>query len=152
MGAVEVQLAKGRGVALVDEADGPAVLAYRWYLHEVKGKQYARSSKAGYLHRFVAGLVCGDRLEVDHIDGDGLNNQRSNMRTVTHAQNQQNRLRQRGRRSRYRGVTWYATRRQWMVRVKVGGVEHFGGYYEREEAAGHAAALMRARLMPYATA
>ena len=41
-----------------------------------------------YLHRAIAGVP---GLEVDHRDGDGLNNQRANLRAVTHQQNQRNR-------------------------------------------------------------
>lgn len=153
---VEVPLANGRGVALVDDEDAGRVLGHRWYRHEVKGCIYARSRQAGYLHRIVAGLQRGDGLEVDHISGDGLDNRRSNLRVLTHAQNQQNRNRQANRTSQYRGVT-YARRRvrdgkaPWVARVVVGGVSHQAGYYWTDHEAGAAAADLRRELMPYAT-
>jgi hypothetical protein len=148
---VEVPLANGRGVALVDDEDAALVGDYIWHLHEAKGARYARSKVGGYMHRLLAELGPGDRREVDHRNGDGLDNRRQNMRVLTHAQNQQNRHQQRGRTSRYRGVTWYASRRQWMVRAKVRGVEHFGGYFHDEHAAGRAAVALRERLMPHST-
>lgn len=145
---VEVPLASGRGVALVDEEDAPRVLLHRWYRHEVKGKVYARSSTAGYLHRFL--MEPPGSLTVDHIDGDGLNNRRSNLRICTHAENQQNRDHAQGA-SGYRGVSWWKTRGLWTVRVKVNGVVHHGGNFHDVHEAGRKAAAMRTALMPYAT-
>ena len=148
---VEVPLANGRGVALVDDEDAEQVLAFSWYRHEVKGKACARSSRAGYLHRFVCGLERGDGKEVDHRDGNGLDNSRSNLRVVTHAQNQQNRHRQAGRRSRHRGVSWWSDRGLWRVVVKVDGVRHQGGNFHDQDEAGRVAREMRQRLMPFST-
>lgn len=144
---IEVPLANGRGVALVDDADA-FVLAHGWHLNEWKGCRYARSSRVGYMHRLL--MEPGPGMTVDHIDGDGLNNQRSNLRVVTHAQNHQNRHRQAGRRSSHRGVSWHARRGRWLARCKVGGVEHFGGWFEDELDAARAAAALRDRLMEYA--
>jgi hypothetical protein len=146
----EITLANGRGVALVDEADAALVSVHRWYRHDVKGKSYARS-KAGYLHRLLMGLERGQRAEVDHIDGDGLNCQRANMRVCSHAQNHQNRRAGYGV-SQYRGVAWSKRRQRWVARVKLDGVTHWAGEHLREEDAAAAAAALRARLMPYATA
>lgn len=146
---MEIELAGGAGVAQVDDSDAAAVVAHSWYRHDVRGKSYARSRSAGYLHRFLMGLTKGDRREVDHIDGDGLNCRWSNMRVCTHAENHQNRRRGYGA-SSYRGVSWHP-RGQWLVRVKVDGTEHFGGYFDDEDEAGSAAAALRERLMPFAT-
>lgn len=149
---VEVPLANGRGVALIVDEDAPLVAGRRWCLHRVRGTDYARSTDKLYLHRLLLGLERGDRRTVDHINGNGLDNRRSNLRVCTHAENQQNRHRQAGRTSRYRGVSWWSTRRKWTVRVKVQGVVYHGGHYDDEDEAGRAAAALRARLMPYATA
>jgi len=143
---VEVPLANGRGVALVDAEDAARVLRYRWYRHEVSGKVYARNKRAGYLHRFL--MEPSAEMEVDHISGDGLDNRRVNLRVCTHAQNQQNRVRAQGR-SGYRGVSWWSTRGKWTVRVRVAGRVHHGGHYDDVHEAGRVAAEMRRRLMSY---
>jgi hypothetical protein len=132
------------------------VLAFSWCRHKVGRSVYARSSKGGYLHRLVAGLERGDGLEVDHKDGNGLDCRRSNLRVVTHAQNQQNRHQQANRTSKYRGVTYSQTRVRnarapWVARVKVGGTTHLAGYFWDEAQAGRAAAALRREFMPYAT-
>jgi hypothetical protein len=97
--AVTIEIAISRGlVAVVDDED--AYLAdLRWYAAKGANTYYAmRSDKRPrrhgiYLHRLVLGLPPWERggLEVDHIDRDGLNNRRSNLRAVTHQENALNR-------------------------------------------------------------
>lgn len=77
-------------VAYVDEADAEVVLRHRWYVLTVKRSltQYARtkiSGKTVYLHRLI--MNPSEGLEVDHIDGNGLNNVRSNLRLTSHSDN-----------------------------------------------------------------
>ena len=143
---VEVPLANGRGVALVDAEDAASVLRHRWYCHEARGKVYARNRQVGYLHRFL--MEPGAGMEVDHISWDGLDNRRVNLRVCTHAQNQQNRMGPSGR-SGYRGVSWWSTGGKWTVRVKVAGIVHHGGHYDDVHEAGRAAAALRQRVMSY---
>jgi hypothetical protein len=84
-----------RFVALIDESDAALVSQRRWSIFEPRGSRtkYARSSVNGqviYLHRFIMRKELEQatrETEVDHIDGDGLNNTRSNLRLTTHAAN-----------------------------------------------------------------
>jgi hypothetical protein len=85
------------------------------------------------------GLAIGDPREVDHRDGDPLNNRRSNLRVVTSAQNAQN-LAATLRSSRYRGVDWHKPRKRWRARATVGGVVHHLGHFSSEEQAAEAGA------------
>lgn len=80
----------------IDDADGP--LATRWKWH-VQVKPYGAYARRGvkvegrcltvYLHRVL--MDAPPDAEVDHIDRNGLNNRRSNLRLVTHSQNMWNR-------------------------------------------------------------
>lgn len=79
---------------MVSDEDYERVMQFKWYAnpgHTGNGKSgrsvkwYARCNKAGYMHRFIMGYPA--HLVVDHIDGDGLNNQRDNLRIVTFAEN-----------------------------------------------------------------
>ena len=77
-------------VAEIDDRDVDRVSVHRWSVFEPRGSKtrYARSSIGGktvYLHRLVLSAEKGD--EIDHIDGEGLNNTRANLRFVTHAEN-----------------------------------------------------------------
>lgn len=61
-----------------------------------------------YMHRFLMNIHPGDLQFVDHIDGNKLNNQISNLRIVTRQQNQFNqRINARKHSSKYKGVLWY---------------------------------------------
>ena len=52
--------------------------------------QFRKDGKCTLLHRMIMGLGAEDKRTVDHIDGDKLNNMRSNLRMVTHQQNRYN--------------------------------------------------------------
>lgn len=80
----------------VDDADYKELLKYKWHAHKGgdKGQPYtARSERNGKnvktirMHRQI--MNCPDGMEVDHLDGDRLNNTRSNLEIVTEAENKQ---------------------------------------------------------------
>jgi hypothetical protein len=83
-------------VALVDDEDFERVSAIRWHAHKSGRRQkkiYAEAFRKGTLrmHRFILGLPqFGKEQVVDHLDGNGLNNQKSNLRIVTQKENMQN--------------------------------------------------------------
>lgn len=75
-----------------------------------------------YLHRAIMGPPL-DGLEVDHIDGNGLNNRRSNLRVVTRLEQMQNQFRH--RKGETPGVSWDKSRNKWIVHNK----GHFVGRF-----------------------
>lgn len=144
-----------RAYAVIDGADAPQVVVHRWsYLSGDYAMRHDRTlpgRPAILLHRQLMGLTRGDGLEVDHFDGDGLNNRRSNLRVCTRALNAQNRGAGRGSRSRYRGVAWHREGRKWAVNVSVLGRNHYLGLFDDEDDAGRAAAAWRAEHMPFSS-
>lgn len=117
--------------AYLDDADYDRSTDFHWH-KTLNG--YAAGSvveqgvrKRVYLHRWLMNAQPGQL--VDHIDGNKLNNRRSNLRLVTRSQNQANRRRNRTSRSRYKGVTWHKRRRLWMARIQVRGRRITIGYY-----------------------
>jgi hypothetical protein len=130
------------GSFLIDDEDYDAVSAYRWSVCKNKGKSYAVSSQVGSVHRFL--LAVPDELEVDHKDGNGLNNQRHNLRPATRQQQCQNsKKRTRQKKSSYRselkGVCRVATKRRviWRAVVKPRGKRDLElGCYQTEREAG----------------
>jgi hypothetical protein len=104
-------------MTIIDTTDFNLVHPYRWTPKPIRRGWYAATgrgpeNKAAYLHCFLIGPIAP--LEVDHRDGDGLNNRRSNFRLLTHTQNCFNVW---GRR---RGVTRHPTtnpNRKWAARI-----------------------------------
>lgn len=129
--------------ALVDDADYDLVSQHRWHLgkgHNATEIHYARFSvyRDGVRQPDVTmhGLITGYRL-VDHIDHDGLNNQRSNLRPVTKAQNGHNRRKQAtSASSRFKGVSWYKIQGKWRASIWVDGkAKTLGQFTDETEAA-----------------
>jgi len=89
------------------------------------GKKYV------YLHRLI--MLAPDGMEVNHIDGNGLNNLRSNLELVTHAGNAQAYITKRqDTTSRFRGVCWHRVGKKWMARL---GKKYLGLFEDEERAA-----------------
>lgn len=142
-----------RAHVLVDAADADWANQWRWSLTDL-GYAYRVQKVDGAqrnirMHRALLGCETGDGVEVDHIDGNRLNNQRANLREATRLQNAQN-LAPLGRTSRFRGVYYNRNLSRWHARVRVNGHTHHLGYFAREDEAAEAARLARRRLMPYA--
>jgi hypothetical protein len=95
-----------RTYAIIDAQDA-ALAGYRWSLNGGYATRHLSRKTGAHLgvalHREICGLVRGDGLEVDHINGDRLDNRRVNLRVVTRAENGQNIL-PHGKTSRHRGV------------------------------------------------
>ena len=96
------------------------------------------------LHRAI--LDPGKGFDVDHIDSDGLNNRRSNLRAATRAQNTMNRRLQRTNKSGVKGVYFEARTQKWAAKIKADGQTVWLGRYERKEKAAEIYALACARL------
>lgn len=93
--------------AIIDISDAVKVERYGWVLDGTKPNKYVhtcagKSRKTLKLHRFILGAKIGDI--VDHIDGNGLNNTRKNLRLVTASQNGANRRKIKIKTSKYKGV------------------------------------------------
>lgn len=124
--SIEVALTKGMK-ALVSEEDAYDVIHMAsWYAHHsAHGKFYAASRIKGlgfiYLHQYVAKRMKLEVLdEIDHVNGDGLDNQRHNLQPATHQQNMHNRGAQRNNLScGVKGVTWHSIGKKWMAQLTV---------------------------------
>lgn len=87
------------------------------------------------MHRQILGADTG--MMVDHVDGDGLNNCRLNIRLATNSQNQMNRKRQKSS-SGFRGVTFHKQCGRWQASIKHNGKNHYLGLYDAPETAAEA--------------
>lgn len=125
-----------RAYAKVDESDGRALVCWSWSLHSAGYAVRTEGGRSVLMHRQIMGLEAGDPNEVDHWDGDGLNNRRSNLRVAAHGPNQRNRQGPNANStSGHRGVQWNGQRNNWKAEVRVEGRKKYLGSYDSPEAA-----------------
>lgn len=142
----KIKLTQGK-YALVDDQDYEELNKYKWHIRKRSEKP---SNKAFYavttvrivgsnkqtalsMHRVIT--KCPPQKVIDHIDGDGLNNQRNNLRIVTHAENIQNSGKRENNKSGYKGVYWLKSHKKWNAQIGVNNKKiHLGLYTTAEEA------------------
>lgn len=136
---VQVPLGGKRGVgrfALVSVEDAELVLARGWSVTPFDAVQASVGGKVTWLHHFIMGKPLAG--VVDHINGNRLDNRRSNLRFATVAQNAHNGSSHTGASSRYKGVSWYAPQSNWRARICLYGKIRFIGYFASETEAARA--------------
>jgi len=128
-----IKLTQGKNT-LVDVGDYEFLSRFKWHAVSRGSKFYARNGKLGYMHRII--IHPGSDEQVDHRDGNGLNNVRSNLRRSSNSQNQMNKKKQGGNTtSRYKGVYWNKRDRIWVVRITRDGSRLFVGRFTSENKA-----------------
>lgn len=143
----EIKLNLGK-VALVDDEDLDRILTQYnkwmaintsndcWYAYTARraGPRIEGKKINFIMHREILGLTPGDGKLVDHINGNGLDNRRANLRIATTHQNAQNTRRALGG-AGVRGVTWDRDRQKWMAQIKAGGRKYHLGRFDEKIAA-----------------
>lgn len=138
-----IQLTKGQST-VVDDEDYEELSRFKWCSHFGRHTWYAvRGEATGvpkkrrlvFMHRMLLGTPGGSYT--DHIDGDGLNNRRANLRIVSTTENAHNQTRKRPKASsRFRGVSWDNWTQRWRATIQVTGrLMHIGRFDSEEEAA-----------------
>jgi hypothetical protein len=109
---------KGKiGYALVSDEDFEKINQHNWFFNG----SYAASRIEGKnirMHTFLMNTPKG--METDHIDGNGLNNQRLNLRVCTHRENSLNQTIRKNNTSGIKGVCWSIQYKKWEVKIRAG--------------------------------
>lgn len=138
--AIEIPLTQGY-TAIVDVVDADLAQLH-WYAYvDPHGLVYARRNVNDgerritcLLHRAVMEHVLATQLtteqEVDHKDGNGLNNTRCNLRIATDYQNARNGRRRRNNTSGVPGVGWHKKSGMWVAYICIGGKQRHLGFFE----------------------
>ncbi len=105
---------------------------------------FKRYSKQ-HLHNFILGVP-----RVDHLNGNGLDNRRENLRPASHAENCQNQKLRSDNTSGHRGVSWHKQRRAWQAYTNIEGRRKGLGWFKNIEEALEAVKSARAKHMPFA--
>ena len=121
--------------AIIDDEDYPLVSQYKWYASRGRNTWYAQTSIKGttvLMHRLILGLVLGDKIQTDHINHNGLNNCRKNIRKCTHTQNHRNRQPNKKGTSIYKGICWDINKKKWRSQLTIFNCNHYLGLFEFE--------------------
>ena len=121
---LQIQLTQGK-VALIDDRDLELVSQFSWvaakdHNHDIWYAQANIKAPTGTrttvtMHRLIMSAPKGKL--VDHRNGDGLDNQRSNLRFCTHAENSRNMANCKPHSSRFKGVSWHRGKGRWTAQI-----------------------------------
>lgn len=124
----------------VDDVDFDVLNQWKWSAEKVRVGFYAiraitKDGKRTSVRMHAQICCAGEGMQVDHHDGDGLNNQRHNLRESTASQNQQNRRVRTVQSSKFKGVIWNKAAKSWAAHITNGDMPRSLGNYLSEEAA-----------------
>jgi len=115
------------GYALVDDEDFEELNKHKWYAIKDHNTYYAirhdkrdpntLERKSVRMHRIL--LNAPSNMVVDHINGNGLDNRRSNIRLCTQSQNAFNQRKNIKNVSGYKGVGWHKQRKKWRAQIRI---------------------------------
>jgi len=111
---------------MVDDVDYDFLIKHKWHAYKHRDTFYAKRhiwvngirTEQG-MHREILHLSHRDGVEVDHINRDGLDNQRSNLRITTHGLNRHNSKKNTNNISGYRGVHWCNSTKKWVAMIAI---------------------------------
>jgi hypothetical protein len=140
----QIELTQGK-FTLVDDDDFVFLSQFRWVLREKRKNTFyavlpfyykmTQNTLSIQMHAVIMNVIDPD-IQVDHIDGNGLNNQKNNLRLCTHQQNQFNQRLSKANSSGYKGVYWCSHRKRWIAQISINKKpKNLGGFLNKEEAA-----------------
>jgi hypothetical protein len=117
--------------AMVDEEDYERIGNLKWYYDKTgyACRRDMKTRKIVRMHRII--MEVKDKNEVDHINGNGLDNRKSNLRICSHADNSKNMKIQKNNTSGFKGVCWDKQAGKWRARI---GAKLVGLYKDKYEA------------------
>lgn len=120
----KIILSKGQ-TAIVNDDDYEYLSKMSWHTLKNKttyyachGERFGKKMKSILMHRLIMKTPKG--METDHMDGNGLNNQKSNLRVCTISENRRNQTRKKlNCSSKFKGVSWNSAQKIWVANLQV---------------------------------
>lgn len=130
--------------AIIDAADYEWLNQWKWITQQNKKTIFyatrTRWNGSGLttirMHRLILGVGKGE--QVDHINGDGLDNRRCNLRVCSQQENTFNKRKSENKSSKYKGVSWKKQAKKWVARITINRKLTNLGYFNTQESAAHA--------------
>ena len=134
-GSWVIPLTQGRET-LVDSEDVNFLGQFNWHWSARGGDKegyavWKRFQTISRMHRIL--VKCPDEYMVDHINGNSLDNRKSNLRIVTNRENQQNQKKHRS--GRLFGCYFHKEKKKWKSRITIDGESKHLGYFKTEHEA-----------------
>jgi hypothetical protein len=104
---------------------------HKYYKIKINGKRYMLHRLAYY---YITGIDPAEN-EVDHINGNSLDNRFENLRIATHADNGKNQKKPKDNTSGFKGVVWNKQKKKWQASIKVNNKRIYLGCYNTSEEA-----------------
>lgn len=128
----------GENYFFIDGEDFDKIKNYTWCIANFSKRFYIVSDlcnkgnrKKILLHRLI--MNCPDGMVVDHINHNGLDNRKENLRICTNQENLYNQRKKEGKTSKYKGVSFFKRDNNWTVRIRINGKSKNLGYFLNEE-------------------
>lgn len=132
----KIPLTQGK-FALVDDCDFEVLSQHKWHACERNNifyaRRFVRKGTVAHMHREI--MKCPKFLEVDHRDGNGLNNLRENLRIATHSQNMRNSRTPKNNITGFKGVSFTTREQKYRAVIYVDGKMIHLGYFQSPEEA-----------------
>ena len=114
--------------AIVDDEDFDKLNIFKWYYISNRYAARWNGKENICMHREI--MNTPDKMETDHINGNGLDNRKENLRICTTSENAKNR---KGHgTSKYLGVSWSKKRKKWIAQININGKVKFLGRFDSE--------------------
>jgi len=120
--------------AFIDNDDFKLISKYKWWIYYNGTCEYARTrinNKEITMHRLIMSVKSNQ--QIDHVNNNGLDNRKENLRIATKSQNAMNIYKTRQHSSTYKGVGWHKQRQKWRARITLNGHEYYLGLFEVEK-------------------
>jgi hypothetical protein len=129
-----IPLTQGK-FAIVDSCDYERISGWSWFARwsPMTCSYYAMRGPGLSMHRVILGLKPGDKLQIDHINKDTLDNRRQNIRIATASQNGANRGKNSNNTSGYKGVSFHRASGKWRSQVRVNRIQKNLGLFDSAE-------------------
>lgn len=137
----EIQLTKGY-FTIVDDDDYDYIMQWKWHVNDSSIHPYAMRNSItedGKRHHIMMHRIINrtpDGFDTDHINGNGLDNRKINLRTATRSQNMMNRKPNKNCSSKFKGVYWHGQHQKWASSISINKKRtHIGLFLNENDAA-----------------